>query len=212
MALTDIEKKELAILKETATKAGIKFHPATGLQKMRDLVRRELAPSANSHILTEAGDISTEQSMLDAMEDKTSMEARALRARINMPMLPQFQSKLKKEQNARNECGRLVRIIAHNNNPLQKDWQGEIITAANDLGTWRKFVLFDVEYHVPKIILNVMKEKKYSHFYTKKNDQGIITRKVKMLPTYNIEILEPLTKRELAQLQKQQQVTLAEED
>jgi len=209
---TPEQKEELRILKSTATKAGIKFAANAGLQTMRDLVRKELAPSSNSHIVTEAGDISAEQEQLNKMKDKNSMEARALRARIRMPVLPEFQSKIKRTQTAREACGKLVRIIAHNNSPLMKEWQGEILTASNDLGTWRKYVQFDVEWHVPTIILNLMREKKYSHFYSKKNSEGQTIRKVRMLPTYNIELLEPLTKEELKDLAKLQATTLADDD
>ena len=210
--MTREQKEELRLLKETARRAGIKFAKNTGLQTMRDLVRKELAPSANSSLLTEAGDITAEQQELESMEDQNSMEAKALRARIRMPVLPEFQTKLKKKQNERQECGRLVRIIAHNNSPLKKEWQGEIITAANDLGTWKKYVQFDVEWHVPKIILNVMKEKKYSHFYSRKNDLGILVRKVKLLPEYTIEMLEPMTEQEVKELAKRQLITMADDD
>ena len=209
---TKAQKEELRMLKETATKAGIKFAPNAGLQTMRDLVRKELAPDANSHLLTQAGDLSAEQEKLTKIKDQNSMEAKALRARMQMKVLPQFQTKIKKEDNARKKCGKLVRIIAHNNSPLKKEWQGEIITASNDLGTWRKYVQFDVEWHVPQIILNVLKEKKYSHFYSKRTPEGILTRKVKLLPEYTIEILGPLTKEEVEALKKQQVVTLADED
>ena len=210
--MTREQKEELRILKETATKAGIQFAKNLGLQSMRDLVRKELAPDANSHLVTQAGDISAEQQSLDQIKDKNSMEARSLRARINMLVLPEFQSKIKKTANKRDNCGKLVRIIAHNNSPLKKEWEGEIITASNDLGTWKKYIQFDVEWHVPKIIYNVLKEKKYSHFYSRKNDQGITIRKVRLLPEYNIELLEPLTNSEVKALAERQLVTMAEND
>ena len=210
--MTPDQKKELRMLKDTAKRAGLSFPNNAGLQTMRDLVRTELAPSGNDALMTEAGDISSEQQMLADIKDQNSMEAKALKARIRMPVLKQFQTKIKKEQNARLNCGKLVRIIAHNNSPLKKEWDGDIITGANDLGTWKKYVQFDVEWHVPTIVLNIMKEKKYSHFYSKKNANGLMVRKVRLLPEYNIEILEPLTVKEVAQLAKRQIVTMAEDD
>ena len=209
---TPAQKEELRILRDTAKKAGIKFAPNIGLQSLRTLVRTELAAPDNNALLTQVGDVSEEMKELDKIKDQQSMEARALKARIKMPMLPSFQTKIKKEQNARLKCGKLIRIVAHNNSPLKKEWEGDILTASNELGTWKKYIQFDVEWHVPTIIVNMMREKKYSHFYTKKDALGMQVRKARLLPEYNIEVLEPLTALEVEQLAKRQIVTMADDD
>ena len=209
---TKEQVEELRILKDTAKKAGLEFAPNAGLETMRKLVRAELASKAADNLLVDqAGDISLEQQQL-AKLDPSSMEARALKARINMPTLPSLQTKVRRDAEARGRCSKQVRIIAHCNNPLKKAWQGEIITGSNKLGTWKKFVPFDVEWHVPQIVLNVMREQKYTFFYSKKSPMGMTVRKAKLKPAYNIEVLEPMTNQEVKQLAKLQLVTQAEAD
>jgi hypothetical protein len=210
---TKEQVEELKLLKDTAKRAGLTFANNAGLDTMRKLVRAELAikDEGNASLVEEAGDISLENKQL-AKLDPESMEARALKARINMPILPSFQTRAKQQQESRNRCAKQVRIIVHCNNPLKKSWQGEIVTASNALGTWKKYIPFDVEWHAPQIVVNAMKEQKYSFFYSKKSFLGMTVRKAKLKPSYNIETLEPLTKEEVAELAKLQKVTQAQSE
>jgi len=103
------------------------------------------------------------------------------------------------------EMLKLIRIRVTCMNPVKRDWQGEVFSVGNRLiPTQKKFVPFETEWHVPQIILDVMKDKKYQHFYSVKDKFGRSIRKGKLVKEYSIEILPPLTESELKDLAQRQ--------
>ena len=89
---------------------------------------------------------------------------------------------------------------------MKKLSQGEIFTVSNDvIGTIRKYIAFNTEdgYHVPKIILDMLKEKKYTAIIQTKGSGGTKTT-TRELPAFNIVELEPLTQKELDALAAKQ--------
>jgi len=95
-----------------------------------------------------------------------------------------------------------IRVTCMDQN--KKAWQGTLITASNSAsGTHKKYIPFDVAWHVPKIIYNVLKNKKHLVFYTEKINGNQVTRS-KQVNTYAIEVLPPLTPKELKELAQRQ--------
>lgn len=95
---------------------------------------------------------------------------------------------------------KLVRIRVTCMNPNKKEWEGEPITAGNSLiGSVTKFVAYNVEYHVPQIILNVLKSRKCQVFHTVTENKRKV-RRGKQVNEFAIEILDPLTPQELHDL------------
>lgn len=115
----------------------------------------------------------------------------------------QLEAKLRLEQIK--EQTALVRIRITCLNPLKAEWGGEIITVGNAyIGTHRKFVPFgeqtDNGYHVPKIIFEELKSRKF-HAIRTKNVNGVIsTEGSRVVPEFAIEVLPPLTPEELKNL------------
>jgi hypothetical protein len=107
-----------------------------------------------------------------------------------------------KRENARKEAAKLIRCRVTCMDPNKKDYEGEILTVSNSFcGTHRKFIPYDGrEWHIPQIILNMMKEKQCQVFYTVSDKRGNKTRKGKLIKAYAIEELDPLTKEELNEL------------
>lgn len=104
------------------------------------------------------------------------------------------------------EATRLIRVIVTPVDPLKKLSQGEIFTVSNDvIGTIRKYIAFNTEdgYHVPNIILDMLKEKKYTAIIQTKGSGGTKTT-TRELPAFNIVELEPLTQKELDALAAKQ--------
>jgi hypothetical protein len=104
---------------------------------------------------------------------------------------------------------RMVRVRISNMNPAKADIEGEIITVANRfLGTVRKYIPFgektDGGYHVPQVLLDALKSKKFQQVKTKKV-KGQIVHSVRMVSEFSIDILDPLTAEELSQLKDQQE-------
>lgn len=104
------------------------------------------------------------------------------------------------------EAKKLVRVRITNMNPARKEFQGEIISASNNFtGTIKRFVPFGVEWHVEQILLNAMRERMCQVFRAEKTKEGTTIKKPVLTPEFAIEVLPPLTEKELKELAAAQQ-------
>ena len=106
------------------------------------------------------------------------------------------------------DANRLIRCRITCMNPNKRDWTGEIFTAGNSFtGSIKKFVPYNCEhaesYHIPKILLDVMRERKYLQTRQIKSKSGAIQESY-FVPEFQIVELDPLTEEELAQLASDQ--------
>lgn len=137
-----------------------------------------------------------------------------LKAKINEQLEPKqpenrasisVNTKAKERQEKIKEATKLVRVRVVCMNPTKRQWKGEIITVANKtVGTLRKFVKFDVEYHVPNFIYKVMKDRKFRITDEVSDGKGGKITRNKFVPEFNIEVLPQLTEAELKQLASDQ--------
>lgn len=99
----------------------------------------------------------------------------------------------------------LVRIRVTCMDPMKKEFQGDLFTTGNSLvGTVKRFIPFGVEWHVPRIMLNLLKEKEYQMFSTRKDAHGVDITTSRLVKTYAIEELPPLTVTEMKELAQRQ--------
>lgn len=104
-----------------------------------------------------------------------------------------------------NEAMKLVRCIITCNNKNKTAYTGDIFCAGNgSMPPVKKFVQFGTPYHVPQIILNSIKEKKYNVFHKERLAGGGTKTVAKEVPEYNIQILDPLTPEEIESIKKKQ--------
>jgi hypothetical protein len=170
---------ELEVLKNRATMLGVKFHPSIGLEKLKLAVENALSdkPEASE----------------EPVKGKAATAAKETEAQVKM--------RLNKEANA------LVRVRVACMNPAKKDWQGEVFTVSNSaVGTIKKFVPFNNEegWHVPEMILGVMRERQCQIFVTEVAKDGTKLRKGKLIKEFNIEVMPALTLKELEELAQRQ--------
>lgn len=122
--------------------------------------------------------------------------------------IPKGETKAQKQQRLKKKALELVRVQVTCMNPNKKDWTGETFKASNRyVPAVTKFVPFNAEdgWHVPRIILNMMRERKCQVFKTVTNRKtGQKTRKGYQINEFNIAELEPLTEKELKDLATQQ--------
>jgi len=107
----------------------------------------------------------------------------------------------------RKEVAQLIRCRIQCMNPAKKDWPGEIFSVGSaKLGTFKKFVPFNSPepYHLPRIIYDMLVEKKCTVFHTVTDTRGNKIRKGRLVNEFAIEVLPPLTKEELSDLARQQ--------
>ena len=102
------------------------------------------------------------------------------------------------------ESNKLIRCIITPTASHMKDLQGQLFSVGNSvLGYISKYILFNAEYHVPKIILDHIKQVETQYFVNKKVN-GQIVKESKMAKAFSVQELPNLTKTELAELAKAQ--------
>jgi hypothetical protein len=105
----------------------------------------------------------------------------------------------------------LKRCIIQCMNPAKREWPGETISVGSAKhGTYKKHIPFNSEpYHVPKIIYDVLKERKCTVYRTEKAAHGNERRVGYLINEFNIVDLPPLTRAELEELRTKQQMAKA---
>lgn len=121
---------------------------------------------------------------------------------------------IEKRAIVRAKAMRLHRVKVHNLDPNDSALEGVIKTAYNKFtGKVTKYIPFGDEnehgWHIPEILLNVLKEEKYSmRKEVKQRGQvssfGVKQYKTVHLPKYNVEFLDALSKEEIAGLAQDQ--------
>lgn len=120
--------------------------------------------------------------------------------------LTEKRTKQRKEQLA------LVRVRITNHNPAKKNITGEIFTCGNSvLGAIKKFVPYNCEaaeaYHLPKIMYETLKERKFIQRGTKRVTIDGVKRTVPIMQEvkeFSFEVLPQLTETELKVLARKQ--------
>ncbi len=189
--ITDNGAEDLALqaaaledLKERATKLGIKFHPMIGEDKLREKVAEAMT-------------------RLDGENTPASEESDEVAA-ISAYVAPK-ETKAQQAYRLKSEASELIRVRVTNMNPNKREWEGEIFTAANSVvGTFRKFVPFNVPWHVPRIVLEQLRQRQFQHFATEVDQRGNKVRRGRLIAEFAIEELSPLSEKELKELAQRQ--------
>lgn len=125
------------------------------------------------------------------------------------------ETKAQRTMRKRKEAHKLVRVIVSCRNPEKTEYEGETFTASNSLvGSTTKYVPFNNEegWHVPQIILNVIRERKCQVFTWKKTAQGNRIKSGKQISEFNITELPPLTGEEIQELKERQAIARTIDD
>lgn len=114
----------------------------------------------------------------------------------------------------KSETLKLVRVRISCMNPQLAKLGSVIITTGNEyIGTVRKAVFFGEKtengYHIPQIILNVLQRRKFQQIVEERGHQGHMVPRARWMKEFNIEILPPLTQKELNALKDRQLATNA---
>lgn len=171
----EVTQDELTALKARADQMGIAYHPSIGLEKLREKINAKLAGEAEP----------------DAPEEAPVGEETAGQRRARI----------------RAEATKKVRVRITCMNPLKKEWEGEIFTVSNAVvGTVKEYVPFNADegWHVTQMVLNQIQQRKCQVFHTVKNDRGQKQREGKLIKEFAVELLPPLTEKELHELAQRQ--------
>lgn len=214
------ELSELDKLKETATEMGIEFHPNIGVDKLKERIDAafggvtqtvveeepvneipapsQLAGTSNEGVIT--------QEMLNrAVEDaKAGVRAEHVAAAAAVPSAPETESQ--RRYRLKKEATQLVRVHVLNMNPFRKDWESDTYCVGNrSIGTIKRVVPFNTDWHVERALLNVMQERTCTIYTSRKNPvTGQEDKTQRIIKELQIAILPPLTDKELRDLAQQQ--------
>ncbi|GEK52351.1 hypothetical protein [Vreelandella venusta] len=170
-----VVQDELTTLKARADRMGISYHPSIGVEKLREKINEVVA----------------------AQDEPAKDEALA----------PSAESPSQRRSRIRQEATKLVRIRVTCMNPIKKEWEGEIFTVSNAVvGTLKKYVPFNADegWHVPQMILNQIQQRKCQVFHTVRDERGNKSRQGKLIREFAVEILDPLSPKELQELAQRQ--------
>jgi len=103
------------------------------------------------------------------------------------------------------EASKQVRVQITCMNPHKRDYDNQLFMAGNGIvGTFRKVVPFDTEWHVPRIIFDMIKQAQCQIFTTRKGPKGRPIKEGKLIREFSVVELEPLTAEELKELAQRQ--------
>ena len=114
------------------------------------------------------------------------------------------ETKEQRRQRKHKEAMALVRCLIVCNDPNKREWPGEWLGVSNGAGVQiRKLVPYnqpDKPFHLPRIMVNMLREKQVQIFTSKPGKYGTTIRVSKSIPAYTITELPPLTQAELDEL------------
>lgn len=192
--------EELTLLKERATAMGISYSPNIGLESLKAKVTEKLNSDG-------AGAGESSGGVVDTTNQPAPVVVKPEKAAKRELTQAEIENAERAKQHA--EQLALVRVRITNLNPVKKDLQGEIFTVANAfIGEVRKYIPYgeatDNGYHIPTILYNELKDRKFVSIKVKKAENGRDVVEQRLVNEFAIEKLPPLTKEELNQLARQQ--------
>lgn len=197
--MTDVQKTELQSLQERCQLMGIKYHPNSKEESLRAKIQASLDDKNPDEVGEDSVDpVDNGNPANSSMPDLSKLDPSIL--------VPKgvFKPETKEERAYRLRMAgtKLVRVYIHCNNPMKKEWQGEQFTVSNrNLGTLSRFVPFEQEWHVEAAILDMMRDRQYLGFNTRKaGPMKLEIKEPKFIKEFNIEVLDPLTEKEIKDL------------
>ena len=182
--VVELEENELETLKAQATKMGISFHPNIGLETIKKRLKAKQEPTIETVKTVET--VSKSAPVITKREILNQRKNNALRS---------------------------IRVQVTCMDPSRKAYQGQIFSVGNRLvGMVKKFVQFEVPFHVPSIILEQIKNAQYRHSYKIRDARGNDIPQSKLVPAFSVVELPELTDAELKDLQQRQAVAAGTRD
>jgi len=191
--MSDNEPTELDLLKKRADQMGLKYHHKIGAVKLNKLIQEKMGQETIEETFP---------------EEELSVSNPTPTYAPDVPKRsPLKETKGQRKARLRKEASKLVRIRVTCMNPAMKDYEGQMYTVGNGtVGMFTKYIPFNAEdgWHVPTIIYKHLQERKCQVFQTVKGPRGNKIRKGKLIKELSIELLPPLTGKEMNELARKQ--------
>lgn len=214
---------EIETLKTRAEKLGIAVDGRWGVEKLREVVNAAVAGEkvpAQEPIQAVAAVTTTEVVSPVAPAAAKPVEEE-IKSPVEITKMPSLSDALtasqapvstepetegQKRNRLRREAMALVRVRVSCMDPQKKNLKGELICVSNrNFGSIQRFIPFNREWHIEKVLYDVLQEKEYMVFDREKTGRaGIEVVTPRNVPAFNIQVLPPLTKGELKDLAQRQ--------
>lgn len=184
---TEASHSELDSLKKIADLAGVQYHPNIGVDKLKEKIEEHLAKPKEAPVAPQVIHQVVQQVVPQEAVKSNEISAEERKRIVR-------------------EATKLVRVRITCMNAAKKEWPGEVFTVSNSIiPTQKKYVPFNNEngWHIPQIMLNMIKERKCQVFKTVKR-AGKEIKEAFLIPEFSIEIMEPLTAAQLQELKEEQ--------
>lgn len=171
------------------------------------VANQEKQADASTSDVDKDAEIAALQAKLAALTNApvASAPAKVVTAPAASAKLTPRQAANARRQELYNEQMKLVRLRIQNLNPNKANLPGEIFVVANRvLGAVKKYIPYgeqtDNGYHVPNWVYEQLKEREFQSIKVTKDSRGREKVETRMVREFALEVLPPLTERELAQL------------
>ena len=214
---------ELQALKDIAADLGITHSPNIGLETLKNkIVEHCMEHNLDvEELFTKAGLEYTHTSnqdetmkaskMTNHIEDKVSKSEPSKNRDLIEKLRHTTFAKVAQDQamtrqiEVHHKAMKLIRCRVTCNNPNKRNYTGDIFCARNAvIPEVKKFIPFNVPTHIPQILYNMLKEKQLQQFVSEKLPNGNQVKRSKLVPEYNIEVLDPLTPEEFNAIKQRQ--------
>lgn len=207
------------VLRYIANEFEVSFSGNTGVGTLKEKLIPVLEAKANPEPEVDENDPVVQALAAKPVEPEAPVEKKGV---LDLPRTAQAMldphtpglSEVEKRAIVRARAMRLHRVKVHNLDPADSALEGAIKTAYNKFtGKVSKYIPFGDEnehgYHIPEILLNSLKEEKYTmRKEVKQRGQvssfGVKQYKTVLMPKFNIEYLDALTESEIAGLAQDQ--------
>lgn len=190
---------ELDMLKHRANLLGVNYSNNIGAETLRERIRAKMEELENKN------DQATTPAALPTVANPLNDETEAPVKRMTIRQM------LHKEQM------KLVRLRITNLDPKKKDLPGEILAVANEyIGTVRKYIPYgevtESGYHVPYCLYKQLEARKFLNIRTRKGANGQIIVEQGWVKEFALEVLPPLTQKEITRLAMTQAASAGQAD
>lgn len=206
----------LQILKTVADNLSFKYHHNVGEEKLEEQLKAYCTENsfnfeAEYDAVAVLNDTSNEELKTVETTVDTSKFTKEQQALINKFSKITFvdKEKINKESNTNKsikEAMKLVRCKIVCNNPNKTDYTSDIFSVQNRyMPEVKRCIPFNKPWHIPQILLNTIKERKYQHFTPKKpTGGGVVGMDVELKPEFTVEILAPISTEEFNVIKQRQ--------
>ena len=202
---------ELDSLKARAEKLGIAVDGRWGVEKLREVVNAAVAGEPTEEAKPVAGTAPAQPTSTDDGEIKSPVELTKMPSLADALAADSKPADVNESEGARRnrlkrEALALVRVQVSCMDPTKKNLKGEMLCVSNrNFGTVQRFIPFNREWHIEKVLYDELKNKEFMVFDREKTGRaGIEVVTPRCVKAFNIVVLPPLTKGELKDLAQRQ--------